>query len=456
MLLGMLTSWQKGAIVTHSLLSTEAIQRERLGQIADAIQAVSSLSLAGGSIPADPSRALYGLAKRGEWSRLASTAEARKAALQVRTLAKLRDSTDRLEWSFAAADLVHTTRPFPARDPITRADIESKLTQAGKDPALAAAVFKRRSGVALAGPLETSSQSCGDMWTALLRRDAVFNLALVVGNYNIHRRSRSLPAQAVDFASFRDTVYREMRIAAKYSAWDLAQVGSSSVVAASSQLEAAIRYAASLPRPGTTDAAVASVDAVDTMVGLLSLIAALKTLTWRLMWPHVGGGTELQSALAQVKSRPESLPALAAAGDFLRRTKSSTRPVSIVGEVVEVSITHEARGKAVTRMTIRDFDSGDELPVEVNGFKADAGGAVEGVAVRLTGEWLKDAKGARLRVGREATAGNRHASTGSYLAWLSAAVYEPRPHGLMIHPAWLKKSPAPLNPIRYGVSYRKG
>jgi len=327
------------------------------------------------------------------------------------------------------------------------------------DPALQRAVKKYRSAHPspvritaaankidpVAAILDTVSTELRSIWTKMIRRTAYLDQILAVTRFNHPGRgavveddadavlTRVLPglhARLTDGATFAAAAWADGHAAA-----------------AARLLPTALAEA----RKALNESADDRIAAADRIRTLQWVIAAMRVVQWRCLWPHVGDAASLVEA-ASLPIRPAVEPAARTPQALTRRQPRSGSAVTVVGRVDDLAITHE-RNKPITRFRLVSEDGIASVLVKVTGFKVDSTGMVAGADAVVTGTWRREGGKGELLLGRTSLAARRKESFDGFLESEIRDVWLCVPHSLSMRFGWVKGFDGPLNPVRYKVGH---
>ena len=446
------------------LIDVEGARRKRLQRIANLATVAGTATELVDGMGANPTSALTQLAELGRWERLSRSATQRKDVVR-RTVTRLGDLTESSEADFYLTQQTLAGRAFLRVDSSAVEDVRAGLVERGIDPK-----YARRALQGAAAPLDRNfsiaAQGLTAAWTRALRRDAEMNLVRSVADFNLHLAQAASAAQGPQeltsaVTRLRESVIEELSERLRKGQESYIPLSAARGIAVASELlsSAAIPLMASVKQDDHQEAESVGLVAADCTRDLLWLIAVLKNVTWRCLWPHVAGVASLGEAAAlPLLAKPPSVRRIDPSG--LGRRQASSTKLELAGVVEHVAITHEAKGKPVTRFQVSAADA--KFVVQVNGFKADSTGCVPRSFAAFTGEWddtpvqVEGEKyPGRLVVSRQSITEERTASFEGYLRWLTSPIYLSVPHGLAIRSTWVAGAHGPLNPFRYAVTARK-
>jgi hypothetical protein len=397
------------------------------------------------SLERDPVPSLLRQARRGRWAEV-DKAVGRAKARNASKLDKCATSSSKLDRAMNLRfDFAESEQVF---DDKTRQAISTRLPRVAKgSPRVKAFLAGRKSRFDPVGDATGSTATTlREIWMRHLQRTAYLDRVRAVARFN----QPASTGREVDSSELVRTALSGLRERlSKGATLATASWADYMAASASQSLGDAIAYAAGLDDDVAFEESIAAADSIRE---LQWLIAALRNVEWRCLWPTVGEADRLQNA-ATLSLRGESAVRARSAGAVARRRPRSGALVAVVGEVTELEISHEARGKSVTWIALQDRGDDQTVSAKITGFKGDTTGLVVGSAARIAGTWRRSGNNRWVQVERRAISQEAKRSFRAFLEWESRKVWMAVPHGLMVAPSWVPGFDGPLNPVRFKTGH---
>jgi hypothetical protein len=419
---------------------TSAIRKQRTGDFKAAVESASEAALAAhGWLVRDPLESIMAKAGKERWAEVDDAVVAAKTRHR-RILDGLVKATETVERAWL---LDHDYgNPATKYDPALRRAVK-EYRRKHPSPIRITAAGSRADPVALL--LDTVSNEMQATWTKMLRRTAYLDHVLAVARFN-HPGRGSVGKDDIDALLNRALPGLRARLAdgATFAAATWADGHATGAARMLPQALAEARKALK----GTADERIAAAERIRSLQWLL---AALRMVQWRCLWPIVGDGEALVEA-ARLPIAPDGGPTLKALATLARRQPADGAAVATAGRVSELIIRHE-RNKAITRFRLVNADGSASVLVKATGFKADSTGLVNGADTEVAGTWRRGSGEGELLLGRAALVARAKASFDGFLESELRGIWLRVPHSLSLRFGWVEGYDGPINPVRYLVGH---